>query len=286
MANAQRLDSAPRRQRRGAWPRHRQLDWLTLAFAAAGALLVLFVLLPPLVTVLGTPFGDVAEAAGEPKVIDSVLLTFIAGLLATVAGALLGVPLAYLLARRRFRGKRLVEGLIDLPVVIPHTAAGIALLVVFGSKGVVGGPLGALGIRFTDNIAGIVVAMLFVSIPFLVNAAREAFAMVHPEMEKVAETLGATPLQAFLYVTLPLAWRGIVVGALMMWSRGISEFGAVVIIAYHPQIVPVLVYERFQGFGLHAAKPVAVILIVGALLVFVVVRGWLMRRDDEPLGLE
>ncbi len=92
---------------------------------------------------------------------------------------------------------------------------------------------------------------------------------VDEEYELAALVDGASPWQAFWHVTLPQAWRGVLTGALMMWARGVSEFGAVVILAYHPKVVPVLVYERFEGFGLAAAQPVAVVLIVSALLVFV-----------------
>jgi len=177
-----------------------------------------------------------------------------------------------MLARRKFRGKRLLEAIINLPVVIPHTAAGIALLLVFGRRGLLGQWLSPLGITFTDNLAGIVVAMLFVSLPFLVNLSREAFALVDEEMERVALIDGASQWQAFFHVTLPLAWRGVLGGAVMMWARGISEFGAVVILAYHPKIVPVLVYERFEGFGLDAAQPIALLLILVALVVFISLR--------------
>ena len=114
--------------------------------------------------------------------------------------------------------------------------------------------------------------MLFVSLPFLVNLSRESFAMVDEEYEKVAYTDGASHWQAFFNVTLPLAWRGVLGAAVMMWARGISEFGAVVILAYHPKITPVLVYERFEGFGLDAAQPIALILILVALAVFISLR--------------
>jgi molybdate/tungstate transport system permease protein len=123
-----------------------------------------------------------------------------------------------------------------------------------------------------DQLPGIVVGMLFVSLPFLVNAARDAFGRVNPELEQAAMAEGASPWQVFLYVSLPLSWQGITSGTLMMWGRGISEFGAVVILAYHPRIIPVLVYERFVGFGLDAAQPVAVILILSSLIVFVVIQ--------------
>jgi hypothetical protein len=107
-----------------------------------------------------------------------------------------------------------------MPIVIPHTAAGVALLIVFGRQAPLGRTLGLAGLRFTDHLPGIVVAMLFVSLPFLINTAREAFALVDPDLELVAETEGATRWQVFVYVTLPLAWRGILAGAIMMWGRG------------------------------------------------------------------
>jgi molybdate/tungstate transport system permease protein len=247
-------------------------DGLVVGFAAAGALLLLFVLLPLLNTLVRTPVGALWETLADAEVSASLGLTFYAAAWATVLALFTGVPLAYLLARHEFTGKRWVEGVINLPIVVPHTAAGIALLMAFGRQSPIGRAMGVVGLRFTDDVPGIIVGMLFVSLPFLVNAAREAFAMINPELEGVAQTMGASRWQAFLYVTLPLAWRGIVAGAIMMWGRGISEFGAIVILAYHPKIIPVLVYERFSGFGLNAALPVTVILILASLVVFVLLQ--------------
>ncbi len=243
-----------------------------LIFSFAGGLLVLFVVLPLVSTLLSTTPAAFLSSFSDPEVLHSILLTFGAAAIATALAMVTGVPLAYLLARRKFRFKRLLEAIINLPVVIPHTAAGIALLLVFGRRGLLGQFLYPLGVTFTDNLAGIVVAMLFVSLPFLVNLSREAFALVDDELERVAMTDGASPWQAFWHVTLPIAWRGVLGGAVMMWARGISEFGAVVILAYHPKIVPVLVYERFEGFGLDAAQPIALLLILVALVVFILLR--------------
>ncbi|MGC9357452.1 MAG: ABC transporter permease [Anaerolineae bacterium] len=254
---------------------------LFLGFGLAGGLLVIFVVLPLLSTMIATRPVAIIEALKDPAVLSSLGLTLYAAAVATLLALVTGVPLAYLLARHDFIGKRLVESLIDLPVVIPHTAAGIALLVVFGRRGLLGQIVTPLGIEFTGSVAGIVVAMLFVSLPFLVNGAREAFALVDPELEAVALTMGANRWQAFRYVTLPLAGRGILSGALMMWARGMSEFGAVVILAYNPKIVPVVVYERFIGFGLEYARPVAVILILAALIVFILLRALAAPRDDR-----
>jgi len=251
-----------------------------LVFSILGGLLVLFVVLPLVSTILSTTPGSFLKSFTDPEVVKSIVLTFGAAVICTIIAMITGIPLAFILARRKFHGKRLLEAVINLPVVIPHTAAGIALLLVFGRQGMVGQWLYPLGITFTDNLAGIVVAMLFVSLPFLVNLSRESFALVDEEFEKVALTDGASQWQAFLNVTLPLAWRGVLGGAVMMWARGISEFGAVVILAYHPKVATVLVYERFAGYGLYAAQPIALILILVALVVFISLRLILLPEHE------
>jgi molybdate/tungstate transport system permease protein len=251
---------------------HKKIDWFLVSFAVIGGGLLLFVFLPILTTLLATGIALLWETLRDPEVWSALWLTFYAALWATFLAFITGVPLAYLLARYEFKCKSWIEGLINLPIVIPHTAAGIALLLVFGRQTVLGQFFACFGISFVDQLPGIVIGMLFVSLPFLVNGSREAFALVDPELERVALSDGASRWQAFWWVTLPLAWRGVMAGALMMWGRGISEFGAIVILAYHPKTVPVLVYERFYGFGLSAAQPVAVILILAALIVFVLVQ--------------
>ena len=259
--------------------RRRRPAGFTVAMVAAASLLLLFVVAPLLSLLLGTAPGALKDALLEAEVRRSLLLTFSAGAWATLLALLSGVPLAYLLARRQFPGKRWVEGVVNLPIVVPHTAAGIALLTVFGRGGPVGRALEPFGVGFTDATAGIVVGMLFVGLPFLVNGARQAFEGVDPELEQMAYSDGASPWQAFTRVTLPLSWRGISSGAVLMWGRGISEFGAVIILAYNPKIVPVLVYERFTAFGLDAVKPVAVLLVAASLAVFLTLRLLVTRRE-------
>jgi molybdate/tungstate transport system permease protein len=259
-----------------------RLDWV---FSFAGLLLLLFILLPLLVTLFASSPAEVASGLGDRGVLTSLWVTFLAAFVATAIALVIGVPLAYLLARRDFPGKNLVQGIIDLPIIIPHTAAGVALLMVFGRKGLLGEPLQSIGLYFTENIAGIVVAMLFVSLPILVDTARESIALVDERLERVARTLGARPFTAFRRVTLPLAWRGIVGGSVLMWARGISEFGAVVVLAYNPKAISVLVYERFAGFGLSAALPLTALLLVLALAILVLTRTVLLpRRKKDGRG--
>jgi molybdate/tungstate transport system permease protein len=192
----------------------------------------------------------------------------------------LGVPLAYLLSRYNFPGKRVLEGIVDIPVVVPHTAAGIALLFVFGRNFLIGKAFGGLGISFIDSLAGIVIAMLFVSVPFLINSAKEGFNKVDLRLEKVSRSLGASAWQTFTRITLPLTWRSILSGNIMMWARGISEFGAVIILTYYPMTAPTLIYERFQTLGLSYSQPVAAILIMVCVIAFIVLR-WLAYRGGK-----
>jgi molybdate/tungstate transport system permease protein len=173
-----------------------------------------------------------------------------------------------------------VQGIIDLPVMIPHTAAGIALLMVYGQQFWAGRGFAHLGIHFTGTEAGISLAMAFVSLPFLVNAARDGFLAIDPRLERVARTLGASPWQAFFKVSLALGWRSILSGAIMMWARGIAEFGAVIVLSYHPMVAPILIFERLENYGLKYASPVAVILILLCLIVFTGLR-WLARDRRE-----
>ena len=256
-------------------------DFFTLTFMLAGGTLLVFIILPILSTLLNIEFQSLWRTLLDQETRDSLWLTFYSAAWATGIAFVTGVPLAYLLARIPFRGKQWVEGLINLPIVIPHTAAGIALLMVFGRQTFLGSLFGKLGIGFVDQVPGIIVGMLFVSLPYLVNGSREAFELIDPELERVAETEGANRWQAFSRITLPLAWRGILASALMMWGRGISEFGAIIILTYHPKVIPVLVYERFNGFGLDAAQPVAVVLILASLIIFVLVNSLVKPKNHE-----
>ncbi|MGM0531875.1 MAG: ABC transporter permease subunit, partial [Bacteroidota bacterium] len=130
----------------------------------------------------------------------------------------------------------------------------------------------SVGLTLVGHPIGIALAMAFVSIPFLINAAKDGFENVPVRLEQAAMNLGASPLRVFFTISLPLAWRNIVSGMVLMFARGMSEFGAVVIVAYHPMIAPVLIYERFGAFGLEYARPVAVLFILVSLIFFIVLR--------------
>lgn len=231
-------------------------------FSGLSILLIILIAVPLLRMILSADPEVMRSTIADREVMASIFLTLRCALWATIACAILGIPLAYLLARWNFPGKSLVQGLVDIPVMIPHTAAGIALLMVYGRNFFLGKTLNEIGLDFVGTETGISLAMAYVSLPFLVNAAKDGFLAIDPKLERVARTLGASPWQAFFRVSIPLAWRSILSGSIMMWARGISEFGAVIILAYHPMTAPILIWERFQAYGLKYAKPVAVLIHV------------------------
>lgn len=251
-----------------------------IVFSGLSLVLILLIAIPLLRMLLDADPEVMRSTVADQEVISSIFLTFRAALWATLVAAVFGIPLAYVLARLNFPGKSLVQGLVDLPVMIPHTAAGIALLMVYGRNFFLGKAFGKVGLSFVGTEAGISLAMAYVSLPFLVNAARDGFMSIDPKLERVSRTLGASPWQAFFRISLPLAWRPIFSGAIMMWARGISEFGAVIVLAYHPITAPILIWERFQAFGLKYAYPVSVLLILLCLLVFAILR-WLAQPKKE-----
>ncbi len=237
-----------------------------------GAVILIFLFLPVFRIIFGVSLPRLAGALSDGAILSSVSLTLKVSFFATIFAAVTGVPLAYLLARYEFFGKSFVESLIDIPVMIPHVAAGIALLMVFGAEGFFGKFFKLVGVSFLDTEAGIFIAMMFVSAPFLINSAKEGFKKVDPRLENVSRTLGANAFWTFLRITLPNARKDIINGALMMWGRGLGEFGAVVIIAYHPMTAPVMIYDRFNSFGLPYAVPITVIMVVISIAVFSLIR--------------
>jgi molybdate/tungstate transport system permease protein len=254
----------------------------TLAvFSLAGGLLVFFIILPILNLLLTTEPARVVSTALDPEVQSALFITLSTAFIATLISLLLGVPLAYVLAREQFAGKALVEGVVDMPVVIPHTIAGIALLFIFGREGILGGPMKThLNVTLSDSYWGIVLAMCFVGMPFVVNQCRDGFLKVDPRMEYVARSLGASYPGAFFRVTIPLMWRALLSSAIMTWARAISEFGSIAIIAYYPKTINTLLFEWYKFFGYTYTKPLASLLLLVALAVFVSLRAVSVKRAE------
>ncbi len=245
---------------------------MKLLFLFLGGLVLLFIVAPLAGIYLATSPSEFMETATHREVAGSIWLTLWTSMLATVLFGVAAIPFSWILARRKFPLKRVVSAIIDIPIVIPGSAAGIAILGFVARDSVLGRIGSSMGISFVGNTPGIIVAMAFVSIPFLINAARDGFAAVPEKLEKAALNLGASPARVFLTISIPLAWRAILSGFIMMWARGMSEFGAVVIVAYHPMTTPVLIWERFTSYGLSYARPVTVVFITVCLLFFVILR--------------
>ena len=261
-----------------------QAQSLLLAFWLAGSLLLGFILLPLLRLAASQSGASLARIAAMADVRQAIGLSLEGALIAALLAAVFGVPLAYLLARARFPGRAVVAAVVDLPLAVPHTVAGIALLFVLGRQGIIGAPLEALGLRFWGTLAGIVAAMLFVSLPYTVNAARIGFEAVDPRLEMTARTLGLGPWQVLRHVSLPLARRSIMTGLTLTYARALSEFGAVVVLVYHPMTAPVMIYELFLRFGLDEAAAMSVLLLAISLGLFILLRVLAFGRAPAGQG--
>lgn len=254
-----------------------------LILLVLSSLVLLFILAPLAGLFFKTGATEFFETASDKEVQSSIWLTLWVSFGATFIFAIGGIPLAWLMARKDFPMKNIVQGIIDIPVVLPHTAAGIAILGFISRDGALGKVAGSVGLTLVNNPLGIALAMAFVSIPFLVNSARDGFASVPERLEKAALSLGASRTRVFFTISLPLAWRSIMTGFVMMFARGMSEFGAVVIVAYHPMIAPVLIYERFSSYGLNYARPASVLFVLVALAVFIILRLISFRKKEIPI---
>lgn len=260
----------------------------------AGLAMVVFILLPILyLLAMSTPQTLVVTLRDE-SVRNAIWTSLWTATTTMAVATLLGVPLAYALTRTEFRGKPLVLALIDLPILIPQTVVGLAILVLAGPKAPLGIFLSAkFGIRVSGTALGIVLAQLFVSAPFVVRASMAAFNGVDPKLESISRTLGASQASTFFRVSLPLALRGVLVGATLTWSRAISEAGSLIVLAYRPFTVPVLVADRFTMFGMEEARPIAIVFILACLWIFFLMNvlsryplelfNWL-RREDTVRG--
>ncbi len=234
-------------------------------------IIVFFLSVPILKMFIGVGSEKLLITIKDGEVLGSIWLTMKVSAWAMIFVLFTGIPLAYLIARYDFYGRSFIESIIDIPIMIPHTAAGIALLTTFGDT-LLGDFFKFFGIEFVGTEYGIMIAMMFLSAPFLINASKDGFRKVDVKLEKVARTLGANPVSVFFRITIPNAKKDIINGALMMWSRGLGEFGAVIILVYHPMTTPVLIFDRFNSYGLNFSAPVAAVIIGISVVVFLIVR--------------
>jgi molybdate transport system permease protein len=242
------------------------------------ALLAAITLGLPVLVLLGRAVlgGALFESATVRVVVDALALSLLTTSISLVLTVVIGLPLALLLARRTFRGQTLVETAIDLPIVLPPSVAGLALLLVFGRRGLLGESLSVLGIEIAFTTLAVIIAQTFVSAPFFIRSARTGFASVDHDLEDAARVDGASERQLFRSITVPLASAALAAGLVMSWARALGEFGATIMfagsVAGKTRTLPLVVYAEFQGGDLDAAIAAASILVLAAFGVLVSVR--------------
>ena len=234
--------------------------------------------------------GSLARALTAQVVLSALALSLATTAISLVITVAFGLPLAYVLARRRFRGAGLVEAIVDLPLVLPPAVAGLALLLLLGRRGFLGGPLDAIGIEIPFTTLAVILAQTFVSAPFFIRSARTGIASVELDLEAAARVDGASDIEVFRHITVPLAGSALAAGLVMSWARSLGEFGATIMFAGNiegrTQTLPLVVYGEFQGGDLDGSIAAAAILVLAAFGVLVAVRllHWGRALDIRSLG--
>lgn len=266
----------------GQQPGPRLLPWI---LGLPTVCVVAFVGLPLLaigLTVL--PKADLGATLQTPLVTEALRLSLLTSGCSLLIAVLCGTPVAYLLARYRFRGVQVVETLLDLPMVLPPTVAGLALLMAFGRRGLLGPWLQVLGLQVSFSTTAVILAQSFVCLPFYLRAAQAGFRSVDPELERVAYTLGVSTWRTFLRVTVPLAFPALLSGGVMAWARALGEFGATMMFAGNlqgrTQTMPLAIYLALET-DMVAALVLALLLILVSCSVLLCLR--VLLRRGEPV---
>jgi molybdate transport system permease protein len=265
-----RVEAAPRRPARGRADLGRPVVLLGLL---ASVLLGL-----PVAVLVGRSVldGSLITTLGQGRVADALALSLVTTTISLVLMVAFGTPIALLLARRRFRGQVLLETVIDLPIILPPSVAGLALLLAFGRRGFLGEPLELLGISLPFTTLAVVIAQTFVAAPFYIRSARAGFTAVDHDLEDAARVDGASERQLFTSITVPLAGAALAAGLVMSWARALGEFGATIMfagsVAGRTQTLPLLVYGEFQAGDLDTSIAAATILVLAAFGVLIAVR--------------
>lgn len=243
-------------------------------------LFIIFLVLPVVSLFLRITPEAFIESLGNPVILDALFLSLGTASISTFIVILMGTPLSYLNARLTYRGKEIIDTLTDLPIVMPPAVAGIALLMAFGRRGVLGEYLNALGIQIAFTTLAVILAQIFVASPFYIRQARASFEAVDRTYEDAARTLGAGRLRVFFRVTVPIAWTGLVSGAILTFARALGEFGATIMFAGNfqgrTQTMPLAIYTTMQS-DLNDAICLAIILVVISFTVILLVK-YITRR--------
>jgi molybdate transport system permease protein len=240
-------------------------------------LLALFLGLPVAALVARSVIdGSLAHALTAEVVLSALFLSLTTTAVSLAITVAFGLPLAFVLARSRFRGAGLVEAIVDLPLVLPPAVAGLALLLLLGRRGVLGGPLDFVGVEIPFTTLAVILAQTFVSAPFFVRSARTGIAAVERDLEDAGRVDGASEIEVFRHITMPLAGSALAAGLVMSWARALGEFGATIMFAGNiegrTQTLPLVVYGEFQGGDLDGSIAAAAILVLAAFGVLIAVR--------------
>ncbi len=262
-----------RRRHRSIWQR----VWSPSVLLWLATVVLLAFILIPLITIFLRGFEDwqLIRPLNDPVVQEALTLSLVTTAISLAISVTLGTPAAYLLARRDFRGRSVVSTLIDLPMVLPPAVAGIALLIAFGRRGVLGPALSeTFGIELPFTLAAVVIAQTFVSMPFYVRSARAGFETIDEDYLQIAATMGLSRLTIFRTITLPLALPALLSGAVLTWARALGEFGATILFAGNfagrTQTMPLAIYQSLEGGDLSTAIALSAILIVVSFTILVI----------------
>lgn len=278
----ERHQAAPRAARALA---RRPLSRTTIALALASLPMLAFLLIPILALLLRVNPEEIVANLANEEVRQAIGLSLATTAASTTLGLCLGTPLAYLLARRRFRGRAILDTLVDLPMVLPPSVAGIALLLAFGRRGLFGTWLDQAGVSIAFTSVAVVLAQTFVAAPFYIKTAVAGFEGVERELEQAAAVDGAGPAQVFARITVPLCWPVLLGGLVMSWARALGEFGATIIFAGNfpgrTQTMPLAIYLGFE-LDLGLALTLSIILLAISYLVLFLVKQVLQQRVSVP----
>ena len=254
----------------------------------ASAVLLGFLLIPlAAIFIRAIPSGALGDALGDPVIREALILSLVTTSLTLLVAIVLGTPVAWLLARYRFRGREALDTLIDLPMVLPPAVAGVALLMAFGRRGIFGPTLSdTFGLEIPFTTLAVVLAQAFVATPFYVKAAKAGFESIDRDLEHVSATLGVSRVQTFWSVTVPLSLPALLGGAVMAWARALGEFGATIMFAGNfmgrTQTMPLAIYGTMESGRLNAALVLSGILIVVSFTVLIVFKAIARYATGQP----
>ncbi len=257
-----------------------------LLISILAATFVLFLSVPLIVVLLKAIEVTMIDQFTQPTVSQALQLSLLTSFASTLITIGFGTPLAYILARRKIRARRLIETLLDLPIVLPPAVAGLALLMTFGRRGLFGSALDSIGLSLPFTSIAVVLAQTFVAAPFFIRSAQVGFANIPREYEESASDLGADNWQIFKRITLPIAAPSLLAGIILTWARALGEFGATILFAGNfpgkTQTMPLAIYQALES-DLGSALAIAAILIVIAFVFLLLLRAVTHGRVAHPM---